>query len=243
MMRKKHVQSQIEYEKRLAQKRREEALIIHRAQEKITKSSIANWKRRVGPRFANATTERPEILDRVTRLATGTGLHKTSLVFTGGNSGAGKTWNAYAYLNLLVTKGIVNSNSIYGGSETAVLGRIASSGYKKPEMYDELFTNHTVFFIDDVGKGRFSNADGREEVWFELINHVYQNELTLVLTSPFKFEMLNDGTKQSRGLHNWIGNDAYDRLLTIAGQDGILNVGNVNMRPNVLMENERKNLK
>lgn len=219
-----------EYSKRLERSLRKDDTIVVDVKKQRIEQSLKEWGKRVGPRFASASTQNPVIGHRVARMQQNTGLHKTSLVLYG-NLGTGKTWSAYAYINMAIAAGYVTAGQIIADTETAVLSKIAVSGYKKPEMLEELtHPRHKIFFIDEVGQGFFNDPQKRHEVWFELIDHVYAHNLTLIMTSN-----LNFGPQMS----NWIGVRAFDRLRALVGEDGLIEPSKVNRRPQVLEQQEQ----
>lgn len=153
------------------------------------------------------------------------------------------TWLGYAYINQAVQSGAVTPGQIVADTETAILGKISSSGFRRAELLEELFhPKYKIYFIDDVGQGYFSSEQSRKEVWYELLDHVYSHDLTLILTTNKEFVHQNGKIVGSPALERWIGSAAYDRLRHIVGGDGLIIPGNVNKRPSVY-ENREENLK
>lgn len=229
-----------EYAKRLLRRTQRDQSMVKKVRSERIEKSLKEWRRRVGPTFAEATTDNPVILDRINRLSSGDGTHKTSLVLYG-NLGVGKSWSAYSFLNLAISNDIATPGQIIADTETSVLGKITSAGYKKPELLDELLhERNKIWFIDDVGQGFFNDQQKRAEVWFELLDHIYMHQLTLLVTtnlSPFK-----SSTGRSSPLENWIGPRAFDRLRAIIGHDGLLEPSKINRRERVYEEQETKYL-
>lgn len=219
----------VEYSQRLARSLNRDKHIAEEVKQQRIEASLKDWKRKVGATFAGATTQEPIVLDRVARLSQNKGTHKTSLVLYG-NMGTGKSWTAYGLINMAIAAGVATSGQIVNDTETGVLGKITVSGYKKPELLEELLADRNkIFFIDDVGQGFFSDAQKRTEVWFELVDHIYTHQLTLLMTT-------NLAPKQ---LEAWIGPRAYDRLRTLVGNDGFFEPSKVNRRDSVLEKNEQ----
>lgn len=219
-----------EYRARLHNSMKRDQSIVQETKEQRIQMSLSNWKDKVGPTFAGATTDNPKILDRVSRLQTKSGRHKTSLVFHG-NLGVGKSWSSYAFINLAIAAGAVTAAQVIADTETSVLGRISSGGYKKVDMLEELVNaRNQIYFIDDVGQGFFSTEQGRTEVWFELIDHIYTHQLTLLITTNKQFT--------ERSLGAWIGMRAFDRLKALVGPDGLMEPSKVNRRESVLERQE-----
>lgn len=222
-----------EYKKRLVEAMSQDAYLVSVEKEKRIAQSLDAWRKKVGARFGDATTDNPRILDRVNRLASGNGAHKTSMVLSG-ELGVGKTYLSYAFINLAVASGAVTPGQIVADTETAILGKISSSGFKRSELLEELFNpRYKIYFIDDVGQGYFSNEQGRREVWYELMDHIYSHDLTLIITTNKSFKMVDGKITGSPALEQWIGGAAYDRLKHIVGPDGLIVPGNVNKRPGV----------
>ena len=221
-----------EYHNRLVASLGQDSYLVSQEKEHRIDKALNEWKKRVGPRFADATTENPLIVERVNRLAQGNGI-KTSLVMSG-DLGVGKTWASYAFINLAIAAGAVTPGQIIADTETAILGKISSSGFKRAELLEELFNpRYKIYFIDDVGQGYFSTEQGRREVWYELIDHVYSHDLTLIMTTNKEFKIVGGKISGSPALEQWIGGAAYDRLKHIVGSDGLIVPGNVNRRPGV----------
>lgn len=226
-----------EYKKRLEKSLKQDSVIVHKQQERSIKQSLATWMDLVGPRFANAQSDSSVVVDRVERLYRNSGQHKTSLVLYGG-MGTGKTWHAYGFINALLQNGIVTAAGIMHDTETGSLGRISSSGFRRAELFDQLLNpKYRVYFIDDVGQGYFMNEQSRTEIWYELIDHVYTHNLTLILTTN-KNPMARRG--DFNGLEGWIGPRAFDRLTTLVGPDGFYEPSKINQREKVFEAQEEE---
>lgn len=211
--------------------RRDQSIVQKVSTERIQRARW-DWKQRVGSTFANAASDHPIVLDRVSRLSSGGGLHKTSLIFTG-PMGVGKSWQAYSFINMAIDSGALTAAQVVAGTESGILSRISSSGYKRPEMMDSLLdVRHKVWFIDDVGTGHFSQQTGRHEVWYQLVDHAYRHHLTLLLTTNLSVD------RPHTGLEAHIGARAFDRLKSLSGADGFIVVSGVNKRLRLAEERE-----
>lgn len=226
--------SREEYQKRMLAEIAKDKRDAARLREERIKTYVTQWRKQVGERFRDADTEDPIILDKINRIKRGVGGHRTSVVLAG-EIGIGKTWMAYAYLNKLIKEGLFNPAEIVHDTEASILGRIASGGFKRDEMFQELVhPMHKVFFIDDVGQAYYSDDVKRQSVWFELINHIYTNDLILVMTTNKKFQINEKGQfVNMNSLSHWLGEAAFDRVRNIVGSDGLIVPGNVNRRPDV----------
>ncbi len=227
-----------EYARRLARQLQRDSVVVKKVKADRISHSLAEWRTKVGPTFAEATTDHPVILDRINRLVSGSGTHKTSLVLSG-DMGVGKSWQAYSYLNLAIANGIATPGQIVADTETGVLGKITTAGYKKAEMLDELLNDRNkIWFIDDVGQGFFNDKQKQTEVWFELLDHIYTHQLTLLITTNLRVARNNFGN-QASPLENWIGPRAFDRLRALVGPDGFMEPSKINRRDAVMERQER----
>lgn len=222
-----------EYVRRRNRQLYQDQRLVKEVQKDRIQKSLSEWQLKVGKTFANATVENPKIAERVARIGDEYGRHKTSFLFHGNTMGSGKTWHCYSYINLAIQSGKVTAGQIKMGTETDLLGRIAVGGYKRNELLEELtHPRFQIYFVDDVGQGYFSREDTRTEVWYELIDHVYTHQLTLLLTTNLPVT--------DQGLGRWVGRRAFDRLKTIIGTDGVIEPSKVNRREAVAEKNEQK---
>lgn len=229
-----------EYAQRLKNSLRKDATLMDTVRESNITKEKAKWGERLkyASTFRQARTELPAILERVERLRNKRGLHKTSICLSGQQLGRGKTWQGYAYLNQLIEAGGATSGQVVFGTEGATTSNIATSGYERSEKMREFIRDsHKVFFIDDVGQGYYYKAETRHEIWYELINHIYTNQLTLIITTNLFFK---ETGKDSLG--EWMGIRAFDRLKSLCGEDGHVQISGVNRREAVSRENEEKYL-
>lgn len=220
-----------EYLRRMNEERIKDAYLLKSVKKKKASQASKEWAEKVGPTFSNADTKTPQILERIERHRTKQGLHKTSILFHGNQFGRGKTWAAYSYINELVKEGLFLPGQIFFGTESATVSRIANSGFNRSEeMLEMKRQSHRIFYIDDVGMGYFFKREHREEVWYELIDHIYTKRLTLILTTNLLF------TEHGLGAH--VGARAWDRLRTLVGDDGAIEMRGLNKRDAIYQENE-----
>lgn len=220
-----------EYLQRLQAERAKDEYLLHSVKQKKASNAAKEWADKVGPTFSRASTETPQILERIERHRNRQGLHKTSILFHGNQYGRGKTWAAYSYINALVKEGLMLPGQVFFGTESATLSRIANSGFNRSEeMLEMKRESHKIFFIDDVGQGYFFKREHREEVWYELIDHIYTKRLTLILTTNLPFA--------EQGLGSHVGGRAWDRLRTLVGNDGAIQLQGINKRDAIFQENE-----
>lgn len=182
-----------EYQKRLLAENRRTQEMVKATTTLRVQASLDRWKEIVGPRFfgAGVLIEEEKIAERVRLFKSGE-THFNSSVVLSGDLGVGKTWRAYGYAEKLIRENVLQQPNIVVGTEISVLGSIASSGFRKPDKMAELMDErHKFFLIDEVGRTKFPNVEARHEIWYELINYIYMNDLTLVIstnmsTSPFE---------------------------------------------------------
>lgn len=221
-----------EYLRLQEEERAKDAYLVTQVRQKKASKASEEWAQRVGPTFAPATTENPQVLERVERHRAKQGLHKTSILFHGNQLGRGKTWLAYSYINALIKEGIILPGQVFFGTESATVSRIANSGFNRSEeMLEMKRQSHRIFFIDDVGQAYFFKNEHREEVWYELIDHIYTKRLTLILTTNLTFD--------EYGLGKWVGPRAWDRLRTLVGNDGAIQIVGENKRDAIYEQNEK----
>lgn len=181
-----------EYQRRLiAENKRTQEMVKATTTQRV-QASLDRWQEIVGPRFfgAGIIIEEEKIAERVRLFQSGES-HFNSSVVLSGDLGVGKTWRAYGYAEKLIRENILQQPNIVVGTEISILGSIASSGFRKPDKMAELMDDrHKFFLIDEVGRTKFPNVEARHEIWYELINYIYMNDLTLVIstnmsTTPF----------------------------------------------------------
>lgn len=177
-------------------------------------ADVVDMQSRLPDRFKLASAVHlPEVQDRLERLRTGEGLHKTSIVFLG-VVGSGKTWLSYGYVLDVIKEGIIRPQEVSITTEF-VLSAIAKSGFAKDEKMRELLNpKHKVFVLDDVGQAEFKDVSARNEVWFELIDHIYRNNLTLIMTTNL--------TVKGGHLQKYLGKAVFSRLESVTGGDFIV---------------------
>jgi DNA replication protein DnaC len=174
-----------EYQRRLiAENKRTQEMVKATTTQRV-QASLDRWQEIVGPRFfgAGIIIEEEKIAERVRLFQSGESHFNSSCVLSG-DLGVGKTWRAYGYAEKLIRENILQQPNIVVGTEISILGSIASSGFRKPDKMAELMDDrHKFFLIDEVGRTKFPNVESRHEIWYELINYIYMNDLTLVIST------------------------------------------------------------
>lgn len=226
----KHV-SEEEYVRNMRlDQERDKSIALQKIRMQRTKD-VEDMQSLLPDRFRLATARHiPQVEERLKRLNEKVGLHKTSLVFLG-VVGAGKTWLAYGYILDAIKDGSIRPNEVSITTEF-VLSAISKSGFSKDEKMRELLhPKHKVFIVDDVGQADFKDPSARNEVWFELIDHIYRNNLTLVMTTNLPASPTNNSLKK------YLGSAVYSRLESITGGDFVI-PADKDRRPEVLTQME-----
>lgn len=220
-----------DYKKQMDEVREKDRKLAYSAQREIREKDIQRMYDMLPDRFRMAEASKiPEIQDRIKRLKLGLGIHKTSIGFLG-VVGSGKTWAAYGYLLDAVRAGAIYPDQVEIITES-VLASISRAGFSKEEKMKELIApNKRFFIIDDVGQAGFKDESTRNDVWFEVVDHIYRNNLTLVITTnlPVKGE--------SNRLASYLGSAVYSRLMSLTGGDFIV-PARFDRRPEVLRQME-----
>lgn len=206
-----------EYQRRLRESMKRDEGIIKSTQEVTLQKRVAEWEAQVGPRFAKAKIEDERIKqlvdEKIERIRGGHLLHRNGLVLSG-VVGGGKTWTAYAYARLLIELGFLHPSSVVHGTETGLLLPL-TLGFDKAEKTQEFLNQGKKFYlIDDTGLCTYKSPEQRHELWFQLVNHAYENHIPLVVTTSMS--TVASRNEQKSQLELWIGEAAYDRLKNIA---------------------------
>lgn len=213
--------SQEEYRRRMQEMMVEDQRVTQETQKRRIAEALEDWKRIAGPRFAESTIENPRVhslvMAKVDRIQNHGPLHRNSLVLSG-KLGVGKTWTAYAYARELVSRGILLPSSLVHGTESSLLTPLAVAGFERPaKVFKFLNSNNKFYIIDEVGRSNI-RPEIRHEIWYEIVNHAYENHVPLVITtnkSTASYKVMGSD-RVTNELEEWIGEAAYDRLKHIA---------------------------
>lgn len=121
-----------------------------------------------------------------------------------GSTGIGKTCAAYALLTQLVTTGRVGLRDVTCLSELDASEQLSQqSKWLKTGRWRDVLGPATVVLLDDVGFGRYFDAEIRMAVWKDLLDHVSaRRRVKLILTTNLTPD----------GLRAHIGGPQYSRL-------------------------------
>lgn len=220
-----------EYLANMREERKKDSPIAKAKDEAQRQKDLNDMAEILPDRFRLASARHiPMVAERLKRLHHHKGLHKTSLVFLG-VVGAGKTWLAYGYVLDAIKEGSIRPDQVSITTEF-VLSAISKSGFSKDEKMKELLhPRHKVFVVDDVGQADFRDTSSRNEVWFEMIDHIYRNNLTLIMTTNLP------ASPQDNRLQKYLGSAVYSRLESITGGDFVV-PSDKDRRPEVLTQME-----
>lgn len=206
-----------EYQRRLRESMMRDQEIIQSTQQVTLQQRVTDWETQVGPRFAKAKIEDDRIKalvdEKIERIRGGSLLHRNGLVLSG-IVGGGKTWTAYAYARMLIESGFLLPSSVVHGTETGLLLPLTLGFDKAEKTQDFLNQGKKFYLIDDTGLCNYKSPEQRQELWFQLVNHAYENHIPLVVTTSMSTVSARNGQKSQ--LELWIGEAAYDRLKNIA---------------------------
>lgn len=208
------------YLKRRAERLRRDKELALRKHDEIIKHNLALWQNSISTLWKDASLDDEKMAENHKEFVR---LHAdrwnddpavrrhTSIMLTG-FAGRGKTWTSYAYMHEIIRRGAVTPQQIVILAESR-LATIAKSGFERAAKMSELLDpKNKVFFVDEVGRGAFTNDVDRGSIWFELMDHIYSNQLCLIITSNL--------TKDD--IPNWFGGATTDRLRALIGSDGFL---------------------
>lgn len=204
---------------------------VAKLRESKAEANAKAWRESIEDRWRDAElasitdpNHRAALESRMQRHRERRGLNRTSFLL-GGPMGRGKTYFGYAYIYEMIRQGFILPSQVFADSEPS-LATISGLGFKKEERLQQLLSRrYSVYLIDDVGRGKFSSAFDRGELWYALMNHIYQNRLTLIMTTNLP---INKREKDS--ISQWLGEAAVDRLRHIVGGEGVLAFQGANMR-------------
>lgn len=206
------------YRRRRAERLRREQDLVKEKSESIINGNLELWEKSISILWKDARVNdsiMPEenkefIRNHVKRWQDAPENRRHTSVMFAGLAGRGKTWTSYAYMHELIRTGTVTPQQIVTLAESR-LATISNSGYERATKMKELLDpKNQVYFVDEVGRGSFRNDVDRGTIWFELIDHIYSNQLCLIITSNLN----------STDIPAWFGGATTDRLRALLGQDG-----------------------
>lgn len=148
------------------------------------KANLARWAELLPPRWASASL--PEIeapnKEAAELIVAECGKSESPSFWLAGPSDSGKTYMAYATIRRFIGMGWTSPGHVKILSEEALMG-FAAGGFEGQNRFNELLKPHyTTYLIDGVGK-RPTLTQKEQQLWEQLIDHIYSKSLTLIITS------------------------------------------------------------
>lgn len=145
-------------------------------------ASLEKWDRDLPPRWKDAKfslIKKPVVGKIIAALET----HPRGSFFLRGESGAGKTFVAYALVRRLIGHGVVKYGQIKMISETALFG-IAGRGFKGADAFEELLSKkYHLYIFDGIGSLTPAESEKVAPLWEQLIDHIFSRDLVAIFTS------------------------------------------------------------
>lgn len=140
----------------------------------------------------------------------------TSVLLAGVNS-SGKTWWAYQAMQEAVRRRLLWPQHCLYGTETDLFGPIVMGTYLEANTARKRLRDprKRLVMIDDVGTFKHHSDDARHALYYEIVNAVYENHGTLILTTNLDpTDMTGRPVKAGATdpLRHFIGDAAYARL-------------------------------
>lgn len=108
--------------------------------------------------------------------------------FLTGESGAGKTFVAYALVRRMIGHGTISTSQVKMISES-VLYNWASRGFQGQDQLQQLFNPHYKLYIfDGIGTLDDREAEKVASLWEQILDHIFSNDLIAVFTSADDIE-------------------------------------------------------
>lgn len=108
--------------------------------------------------------------------------------FLTGESGAGKTYVAYALIRRMIGHGVISTSQIKMISES-VIYNWASRGFQGQDQLTQLFNpNYKLYLFDGIGTLDEREAQKVASFWEQILDHIYTNDLTAIFTSADDLE-------------------------------------------------------
>jgi len=207
----------------IEQKHSDREIILRREEE---------WFNIIGDRWRDACLQNisdPNAVsvldDRLKRHRSGNGLNRTSILIAG-KMGRGKTYLGYAYAYELIHAGLLKPSEVFIGTEQDLV-KIARGGFHGAEMLEDLLKpQHRFYLFDDIGRTAFPDDIKRRELWHALVDNIYSNGKTLVITTNLPIQ------EKQGVLAAWVGNSSESRIRHITG-DGVVFMDGDNKREEI----------
>lgn len=145
-------------------------------------AALAKWDQSLPPRWKDAKfskIEKPVVKKIVDALE----VNPRGSFFLTGESGAGKTFVAYALIRRFIGRGVITPTQIRMISEKEMLG-FATRGFKGADEFGDAFDrSKKLYFFDGIGSLTDAEAEKVSGLWEQIIDHIYTKDLIAVFTS------------------------------------------------------------
>lgn len=112
--------------------------------------------------------------------------------FLTGESGAGKTFVAYALVRRLIGKGVATPSQIKMISE-GVLLNWAGRGFQGANSLDQLLEDrYKVYVFDGIGTLSDAEANKVAALWEQILDHIYSKDLIAIFTSSDSLDRFSE---------------------------------------------------
>lgn len=150
-------------------------------------SNLEKWDKSLPDRWKDAKLnliEKPVVAKLVKALTD----DPSGSIFLTGESGAGKTYVAYAVVRRMIGHGTVSTSQIKMVSES-VIYNWASRGFQGQDQLDQLLNpNYKLYLFDGIGTLDEREAAKVASLWEQILDHIYTNDLTAIFTSADDLE-------------------------------------------------------
>lgn len=124
-----------------------------------------------------------------------------------GTAGTGKTWLAMSYVKVLVRDRLVDPGAVLVGTEAELLASLTQQATwdMGRDLAQLINPRWKVVFIDDVGVGLYRSETAKRGVWHPLIDAMYAENRTIVLSTELSMS----------ALRSYLGESVYTRIRSL----------------------------
>lgn len=108
--------------------------------------------------------------------------------FLNGESGAGKTFVAYALIRRMIGHGIVSTSQVKMISESVLFNWVSRGFAGQDQIVTLLNPKYRLYLFDGIGTLTDKEAEKVSSVWEQILDHIYSNDLSAIFTSADDLE-------------------------------------------------------